>query len=91
MANEIKTRRIAKGLSQEEVAEYVGITRVTLVNIEAGRNRTTAENLWAISNVLGCTMNDLFPKNIELVRNVTVKKVRVIKQKKVISYTVKED
>ena len=62
----LKSARAALDLSQEELAEKVGVTRQTIGMIEAGRfNPSLAYNptlnlCVAICKVLGKTLDDLF-------------------------------
>ena len=48
------------GLSQEELAERVGVTRQTIGMIEAGRFNPSLALCVAICRALGKTLNDLF-------------------------------
>lgn len=49
----IKARRKALGLSQQEVADRVGILRPSYERIENGRSSPTLQSLLAISDALG--------------------------------------
>lgn len=57
----IQRRRKEFGLTQEELATAVGLSRISIVNMEAGRQATIPEKLMEICSVLSCTPNDLFP------------------------------
>lgn len=56
----LKVERIQKGLSQEELAEAVGVTRQTIGLIEAGNYNPTLRLCVAICRALGMTLNDIF-------------------------------
>lgn len=49
------------GLTQEELANAVELSRVSIVNIERGIQSTTLDKLADICSVLQRTPNDLFP------------------------------
>lgn len=56
----IKIARVEKDLSQEQLADLVGVTRQTIGLIEAGKYNPTLKLCIAICNALGKTLNDLF-------------------------------
>ena len=56
----LKSARAALDLSQEELAEKVGVTRQTIGMIEAGRFNPSLALCVAICRALGKTLNDLF-------------------------------
>ena len=56
----LKAARAAKDLSQEQLAQLVGVTRQTIGMIEAGRFNTSLALCVAICRALGKTLNDLF-------------------------------
>lgn len=57
--------RRALELSQSEVARQVGINRVSIVNIEKGRQRAPVDLLWRIAEVLGIELAQLIPRNAD--------------------------
>ncbi|MBQ4115151.1 helix-turn-helix transcriptional regulator [bacterium] len=59
----IKTLRANKGLSQEQLAEKLGIAPRTLCGIEIGKNFFTASTLEKILEILEITPQDLFKIN----------------------------
>ena len=65
----VKRLRIAKGYTQEYVAEHINISADLLRNIENSRNIGSVPTLLNLCNLLEITMNDLFidfisePKN----------------------------
>lgn len=56
----LKLARVEKELSQEQLAELVGVTRQTIGMIEAGNYNPTIKLCIAICRVLGKTLNDIF-------------------------------
>ena len=56
----MKIARIEQEMSQEELANLVGVTRQTIVLIEAGKYNPTLRLCVAICQALGKTLNDLF-------------------------------
>lgn len=50
------------GMNQEDVAEAIGLTRVSIVNIEQGRQSPAYEKLMLICALFSCTPNDLLPQ-----------------------------
>ena len=56
----MKIARIEQDMSQEELAELVGVTRQTIGLIEAGKYNPTLRLCVAICQALGKTLNDLF-------------------------------
>ncbi|WP_151736388.1 helix-turn-helix transcriptional regulator ['Paenibacillus yunnanensis' Narsing Rao et al. 2020] len=56
----LKLARTEKQLSQEQLAEAVGVTRQTIGLIEAGKYNPTIRLCIAICQVLGVTLNELF-------------------------------
>lgn len=56
----LKLARVEKDLSQEQLAEMVGVTRQTIGMIESGNYNPTIKLCIAICKVLGKTLNDIF-------------------------------
>lgn len=56
----IKEKRIALNLTQESLAEKIGISPKSLSQIELGNNFVSAENLEAICVALNVLPNNLF-------------------------------
>lgn len=55
----IKDLRIAKGFTQDQLAEKLFVTRQTVSNYENGKSRPDIDMLAKISEVLDCDVNDI--------------------------------
>ena len=56
----MKSARVAKDMSQEKLAEEIGVTRQTILMIEAGRYNPSLALCIDICKALDTTLNDLF-------------------------------
>ena len=56
VAKLIKDRRRDLGLSQEELAKRVGVSRLSIVNIESGRSNARISTVVGILNILKVTL-----------------------------------
>lgn len=56
----LKVARVEKDVSQEQLAELVGVTRQTIGMIESGKFNPSLNLCIAICRALGKTLNDLF-------------------------------
>jgi transcriptional regulator with XRE-family HTH domain len=65
----IARARRATGLSQKKLADAVHVTRTSIVNVEAGRQRAPLHLLWQIAAVLDVEVADLVPTRADLVAN----------------------
>src|SRR5258708_1609414 len=59
--------RYAQKLSQAALAERLGVSRASIVNIEAGRQHAPLHLLWQIAEVLGVELTMLIPRRDELI------------------------
>ena len=59
----IQNYRKALGITQEQLAEKIGIDTISLSKIETGRNYPTAENITKLANILGIDIYELFVNN----------------------------
>jgi len=55
IANRLKTIRTAKGISQEKMAEEIGLAYVTYTKLENGAHNLTTKNVKKASKILGVT------------------------------------
>jgi transcriptional regulator with XRE-family HTH domain len=53
---------MAAELSQAQLAKKVGINRVSVVNIEKGRQRPPLDLLWQLAEALGIELLQLIPR-----------------------------
>jgi transcriptional regulator with XRE-family HTH domain len=60
LGKRIRTLRRRQGLSQEELADRVGVHTTYLSAIERGERNPALENLHAIAQALGVTLAKLF-------------------------------
>jgi putative transcriptional regulator len=60
VTNSIRALREAAGLTQAELASRVGVTRQTLIAIEAGRYSPTLELAFQLARVFGVGLDDVF-------------------------------
>lgn len=61
----IRAARIARGLTQSELAGSVGLTRTSVVNIEKGRQKILLHTLRDFASALGSVPGDLLPPEAE--------------------------
>lgn len=60
MKNDIGRRRRARGLSQEELAEAVGVTRQSINAIERDRTTPSLELAFELAAYFDCRIEELF-------------------------------
>jgi len=58
--NRVKLARVEKGLTQEELADRIGVTRQTIGLIEAGKYNPTLKLCLMLARVTGKSLDDLF-------------------------------
>ena len=56
----MRTRRLARGLTQQQVADRVGIHRTAYVRLERGARLPRVDVALRLARVLGCRVEDLF-------------------------------
>lgn len=64
LGNTIRTARIKKGLSQEQLAELVGITPTHLKHIESEHRKPSIEVLFRLSKILNLSLDSLIFSDI---------------------------
>lgn len=60
IAKEIRRRRQNLGLTQREIAEKLGTTRVYATKMESDNPPTNLEGLLSVCDIFGCTLIDFF-------------------------------
>lgn len=61
----VRAARIWFGASQAVVAEAIGYTRTSIVNLEAGRQHMDLYRLYKLAHLLGCRLHDIIPDEEE--------------------------
>ena len=60
LRNRLKSARMEKGLSQNQLAEMVGVSRITISSIETGQFNPTAKLALVLCIALDKKFEDLF-------------------------------
>ncbi|MCI9887737.1 helix-turn-helix transcriptional regulator [Micrococcales bacterium 31B] len=60
MRNSVAERRTALGLSQQKLAEALGVSRQTVISIEKGRFDPSLPLAFALARVFECRIEDVF-------------------------------
>jgi putative transcriptional regulator len=60
MHNSLRERRKAAGLSQEQLAERLGVSRQTIISIERERFDPSLELAFRLAAVFGVRIEDMF-------------------------------
>jgi putative transcriptional regulator len=60
IGNRVKESRLEQGITQAELAEMVGLARVSILSIEKGHHIPTIETALRLSQALGASLEDLF-------------------------------
>jgi transcriptional regulator with XRE-family HTH domain len=66
VGRKLRQARETQGLSQERLAQQLGVSRASVVNIEAGRQRAPLHLLWQFAETLGSDLSLLIPRREEL-------------------------
>lgn len=80
----IEEIRSNKGITQEELALRIGVSRVSIVHIEQGSQVTKISRIYDIAIALGVELSDLIPDKKWYISN------KGKKLKKVITYEIDE-
>ena len=59
---DIKRIRVQAGMSQESLAQAVGVSRVSIVRYETGERKPALDVAAKIAKALGCKVDDLIDK-----------------------------
>lgn len=88
-SNIIKRKRKELGLSQDDVAKYLGLTRVSVINIESGKHGLKYDTIYELCCLLNLQPSELFIrvrpvkiqfKEVKEVKTITKKIAKIIKQ-----------
>jgi putative transcriptional regulator len=58
--NRVKLARVEKDMTQEQLADLIGVTRQTIILIEAGKYNPTLKLCLMIKKVTGKSLDELF-------------------------------
>lgn len=75
VGTQLKLRRILLGLSQERLADELGITFQQVQKYEKGLNRIGASRLWDLAQVLGVSVDYFYENLDENTRNKSPRKI----------------
>lgn len=59
LGGNVRRRRLAMGLSQEELAERAELHRTYVGSLERGERNVSLENIFRLADALGCLPRDL--------------------------------
>ncbi|MDQ6477812.1 helix-turn-helix domain-containing protein [Dyadobacter sp. LHD-138] len=82
IAQQIRDKRKELGVTQDDIANALGLHRVSVVNMEMERQQIKAAHLFALAGIFQCQISDFFPDtekmeiSEELVEVVVLKKVK---------------
>lgn len=62
----LKERREASGLSQEHIGRVIGLTRVSITNIEQGRQRIMLHHAWPLARLFQIDINEICKEELEV-------------------------
>lgn len=65
VAERIRHKRLASGMSQTELAAAIGVKRGAISHYEAGNKEMTARHLSDLATALGCTMDWLYSGTVK--------------------------
>ena len=60
LSTHVREFRIAKGFTQEDLAEKAGVTRQTILFLEGGKYNPSLALAWRISRIFGKSVEDVF-------------------------------
>lgn len=60
MDNRLKELRAEQGLSQQALADHLGVSRQTIISIEKGRFDPSLPLAFALAATFHCTIEDIF-------------------------------
>ncbi|GAF20668.1 MULTISPECIES: helix-turn-helix transcriptional regulator [Shouchella] len=60
MKNNIKRLRVNYGLTQDELAEQLAVSRQTIISLEKERYNPSIKLAFKLSRIFSCTIEDIF-------------------------------
>ncbi len=82
LAERIKEQRKKAGMSQEKVAELVGVSRQAVTKWESGQSVPSTQNLFKLAEIFGTTVDILLWKLTETKKHQLNKSILFTKLKK---------
>lgn len=79
VSQRIKARRVALQFSQQDIADLLGINRVSYISLENGYNAIKLVYMFNLCRIFECTPSDLFPPIPKLKIKKVLKKREVVK------------
>lgn len=77
VAQNLKVLREANRFTQEDVANYLGITRSAYSNYESGIRDISLELLEKIADLFGCELDAFFENDVKVLENILMCSFRV--------------
>jgi putative transcriptional regulator len=60
--NGVGDRRVSRGLTQQQLAEHLGVSRQTVISIENGRHRPSLDLAFDLAEFFEVTIEELFAR-----------------------------
>ena len=81
MGQLIHDARVKRNFSQAKIAEAIGLSRASIVNIEKGRQRSPLHQLYTFAQILEIDVTELMPKyDPDLLKHFKRKKSRQVEK-----------
>lgn len=75
LGESIRDFRKKENISQETLAKHLGLSRISVVNIEKGKQKIQIYNLYRIADYLKISMDKLMPlKGVDVINNRVVER-----------------
>lgn len=65
MKNDVRDRRLARGWSQAQLAEQLGVTRLTIISIEKGRFDPSLPLAFRIAETFAASIEEIFDPSLD--------------------------
>lgn len=63
VADNLRGQRAKRRMTQQEVADAIGVSQGTVNNWEAGKGGMSFENAWKLADLFGCGIGELFGRD----------------------------
>lgn len=64
VANNLRANRAKRRMTQQEVAEAIGVNASTVANWEQGKGGMGFENAWKLADLFECGIDELFGHHV---------------------------